>query len=179
MKEFSIVNILETLKTRLDENSLLHVQCRFGIYPKKGFVFNSPILIDKLESLIFAKGLNLPRDYKELLLLHNGAKFFTYEYGHAFCLYSIEEMIDEYNKMLYHNYSTYHKENCYPIGYVTDIGPILMDHSKLKQTDKESMFLIGIETIDFCCDLKTWLERMIIAEGNLYWEWHSKVVENE
>ncbi|SFA85889.1 MULTISPECIES: SMI1/KNR4 family protein [unclassified Bacillus (in: firmicutes)] len=179
MKEFSIANILETLKTRLDENSLLHVQCRFGIYPKKGFVFKNPIAIEKLENLIMENGLNLPTNYKEFLLLHNGAEFFTYEYGNAFCLYSLEEMIHEYDKMLYYYHSTYYKQNCYPIGYVTDIGPILIDHSKFNHSDKENVLLIGIETIDFSCDLKTWLERMIISEGHLYWEWYSKVVEYE
>ncbi|MGE6487017.1 SMI1/KNR4 family protein [Paenisporosarcina sp. NPDC076898] len=179
MKEFSITNTLETLKSRLDEDGLLHVQDRFGIYPKKGFVFKNPIKIDELESIIIDNELILPRNHKEFLLLHNGAEFFTYEYGYSFCLYSIEEMIREYNSMLNTNFSTYIKQNCYPIGYVIDIGPILVDHSKVNQTGKENILLEGIETIDFYCDLNTWLDRMISAEGNFYWEWYSKVIEHD
>ena len=115
LNEFSISNILATLKTRLDENSLLHVQSSFGIYPKKGFLFKNPITIEELERIIIENGLILPKNHKEFLLLHNGAEFFTYEYGYSFCLYSLEELIREYNKMLNYNFSTYIKQNCYPI----------------------------------------------------------------
>jgi hypothetical protein len=121
--------------------------------------------------------LNLPKSYKEFLLLHNGANFFTYEYGYSFCFYSIEELIQEYNGMLLYNHSSYIKNNCYPIGYVIDIGPILVDHSREKKTGKDNILLYGIETIDFHCDLTTWLERIIKAEGNMYWEWYSKVIK--
>jgi len=180
LKEISISNTLETLKSRLDENSLLHVQARFGIYPKKGFVFNNPIETEKLERIIIDNKLSLSSNHKEFLLLHNGAEFFTYEYGYSFRLYSIEEAIREYNEMLTHNFSNYFKQNCYPIGSVIDIGPILVDHSKVNQTGKENILLLdNIETIDFCCDLNNWLDRMVCAEGNLYWEWYSKVIQHD
>ena len=76
LKEFSISNTLETLKSRLDKNSLLHVQDKFGIYPKKGFVFNNPITLEELEKIITDNGLILSNNHKEFLLLHNGAEFF-------------------------------------------------------------------------------------------------------
>ena len=178
LKEISITNTLETLKSRLDENSLLDVQARFGIYPKKGFVFNNPITLEELEKIITDTGLILSNNYKEFLLLNNGAEFFTYEYGYSFRLYSIEELIREYKEMLNYNFS-YIKQNCYPIGYVIDNGPILVDYSKVNLTGKENILLDGIETIDFYCDLNNWLDRMICAEGNLYWEWYSKVVQHD
>lgn len=179
LKEISISNTLETLKSRLDENSLLHVQARFGIYPKKGFVFNKPITLEELERIITDNRLILPKNLKEFLLLHNGAEFFTYEYGSSFRLYSIKELIREYNEMLNYKFSNYIKQNCYPIGYVIDIGPILVDHSKVNLTGEENILLDGIETIDFYCDLNTWLDRMICAEGNLYWDWYSKVIQHD
>lgn len=178
MEEFSISNTLETLKTRLDENSLLHIQDRFGLYPKRGFVFKKPITSEELERVIIDNGLILPKNHKEFLLLHNGTKFFTYEIGYSFYLYSIEELIREYNSMLNNSFSTYFKQNCYPIGWVQDCGLILVDHSKVNQTGKENILLDGVvETIDFYCDLNTWLDRMISAEGNIYWEWYSKIIK--
>ncbi|WHY79912.1 SMI1/KNR4 family protein [Neobacillus sp. WH10] len=89
MKDLSILNVLEALKTRLDENYLLNVHSSSGIYPKVGFNFNKPITKDELEILITKNQLVLPTEYKDLLLLHNGAEFFTYEYGYFFCLIHI------------------------------------------------------------------------------------------
>ena len=141
-------------------------------------MFNNPIEIEELERIIIDNELILSNNHKEFLLLHNGAEFFTYEYGYSFRLYSIEELIREYKEMLNYNFS-YIKQNCYPIGYVIDIGPILVDHTNVNQTGKENILLGGIETIDFYCDLNTWLDRMISAEGNLYWEWYSKVIQHD
>ncbi|WP_312472017.1 SMI1/KNR4 family protein [Neobacillus sp.] len=176
MNEYSIVNILEALKTRLDENNLLTVHSTSGIYPKAGFTFNKPITYHELEQFIAKNHLTLPTEYKDFLLLHNGAELFTNEYGYSFCLYSIEEMIREYNSMQDYSDVDYFLKNCYPIGYFVDRGTLLLDVSKFNQTNEVNVLLSGIETISFYCDLKTWLERMIIAQGNAYWEWFSKVV---
>ncbi|WP_052427615.1 SMI1/KNR4 family protein [Neobacillus niacini] len=173
MINFSISNVLEALKTRLDEDNLLNVHSTSGVYTKVGFNFNKPITHHELEQFIINNDLNLPTEYKEFLLLHNGAEFFTYEYGYSFCLYSIEEMIRTYNSMKDYCDVDYILKYCYPIGYVMDGGTLLLDHSEFKKTN---VLLSGIETKSFYCDLKTWLERMIIAQGNAYWEWFSKVV---
>ena len=177
MKESSILNVLEALKTRLDENDQLDVHSTSGDYQKIGFNFNKPITIDKLEQVIAENGLILPNEYRDFLLLHNGAEFFTYEYGYSFCLYSIEEMINEYNSMKNSCDVEYILENCYPIGYVVDRGPLLLDLSNFQKTNKVTILLRSIETINFHCDLTTWLERMIIAQGNAYWEWYSNEVK--
>lgn len=177
MKEFSILNVFEALKTRLDENNLLDVHSTSGLYPKVGFNFKKPIASEDLEQVITKSRLVLPPEYKEFLLLHNGAEFFTYEYGYSFCLYSIDEMLDEYNSMRDYCDVEYILKNCYPIGYVIDIGMLLLDFSYFVKTKKVNILLRSIETINFHCDLTTWLERMIIAQGNAYWEWYSNEVQ--
>ncbi|WP_312469591.1 SMI1/KNR4 family protein [Neobacillus sp.] len=177
MKDSSILNVLEALKTRLDENYLLNVHSSSGIYPKVGFNFNKPITKDELKILITKNQLVLPTEYKDFLLLHNGAEFFTYEYGYSFCLYSIEKMINEYNSMKNYCDVEYILKYCYPIGYVVDRGTLLLDRSNFNDTKKVNILLRSIETISFYSDLTTWLERMIIAQGNAYWEWFSKEVK--
>ena len=175
MNDYSIQNVLEALKTRLDENNLLDVHSTSGIYPKVGFKFNNPITPQELDHFITKYQLNLPTEYKDFLLLHNGATFFTFQYGDSFCLYSIEEMIRNYNSMNDYCDVNYFLKNCYPIGYVTDEGTLLLDHSK----NKTNVLLNGISTISFYCDLKTWLERMFFSQGHKYWDWFSKEVHFE
>ncbi|MEH7356649.1 SMI1/KNR4 family protein [Neobacillus drentensis] len=99
MNNYSILTILEALKTRLDENNLLSVHSTSGLYSKVGFTFNKPITHQELEHYLTKNYLTLPAEYKDLLL-HNGAEFFTYEYGYSLCIYSIEEMIREYNSII-------------------------------------------------------------------------------
>lgn len=177
MNESSIFNVFEALKTRLDKNNFLDVHSTSGVYPKVGFNFNKPIASDVLEQLIIKNRLVLPTEYKDFLLIHNGAEFFTYEYGYSFCLYSIEEMINEYNSMRDYCDVKYILENCYPIGYVIDRGTLLLDFSNFGKTNKVTILLRSIETITFNCDLTTWLERMIISQGNAYWEWYTNEVQ--
>ena len=177
MKESSLLNVFEALKKRLDENNLLEVHSTSGIYPKVGFNFNKPITNDDLEQVIAKNSLVLPTEYRDFLLLHNGAEFFTYEYGYSFCLYPIEEMIVQYNSMRDYCDVEYILKNCYPIGYVVDRGTLLLDFANLRKTNKVTILLKSIETITFHCDLTTWLERMIIAQGNAYWEWFTNEVQ--
>ncbi|WP_413375631.1 SMI1/KNR4 family protein [Alkalihalobacillus sp. 1P02AB] len=177
MKELRVEDVLKALKLRLDENNLLHVHRTSEVIPKMGFIFNEPITHHELEHLISKYNLTLPQEYRDFLLVHNGAKFFTDEYGDSFSLYSIEEMIHEKHLMEGYCDIHYFLKSCYPIGYMTDFGTLLLDHSKGKQSIKGNMLLHSIETINLNCDLKTWLERMIIAQGVAYWEWYSKVVE--
>ncbi|QCJ44587.1 SMI1/KNR4 family protein [Bacillus sp. S3] len=177
MKDSSILNVMEALKTRLDENNSLIVHSTSGVYPKVGFNFNKPITKYELEQIITKNHMELPTEYKEFLLLHNGAEFFTNEYGYSFCLYSIEKMISEYNSMKGYCDVGYILKYCYPIGYVVDRGTLLLDISNYKQTNKVNILLLSIETLSFYCDLTTWLERMIIAQGNAYWDWFSNGVQ--
>ncbi|GIN58250.1 SMI1/KNR4 family protein [Lederbergia ruris] len=179
MNDSSIVHVLEALKIRLDEENVLAVHSTSGIYPKMGFVFNEPLTKYELEQLIRKNNLDLPAEYREFLLLHNGAEFFTYEYGYSFCLYSIEDMIKEYHSLEEYCDVDYILNYCYPIGYMVDHGTLLLDLSNFKQTNKGNILLMGVNTINLYCDLPTWLDRMLISQGNAYWEWYSKEVEFE
>ncbi|MGG3854581.1 hypothetical protein ABET36_09215 [Caldifermentibacillus hisashii] len=87
---------------------------------------------------------NMPEYYEEDPSAFDGAEFFPYKYGYSFCLYSIEKMISEYKSLKNYCDVDYILKNCYPIGYVVDIGTLLLGHSKLGQTNKENVLLWGI-----------------------------------
>lgn len=178
MRDFTIVNILKSLKEQLDNNNLIAVQDYSGIYPKMGFKLNGLVKTNELEELISKTGWVLPSDYIEFLSLHNGGKFFTYEYGSAFELYPIEELTYQYNLLMnsFPHIDTFIKEKWIPIGYVTDIGQIGLDCTHLSSNGRETVLILGIEIINCDCDFKTWLDRMIKVQGNLYWEWGTRVI---
>ncbi|MBU9721286.1 MULTISPECIES: SMI1/KNR4 family protein [Bacillaceae] len=175
--DFTIKNILRSLKRQLDNDNLIAVHDWSGLYPKKGIRLNSPVNPNELEKLMSKTGWSFPTDYIDFLSLHNGGKFFTYEFGSAFELYPIEELTNQYNLL---NKSLSHidflqKEKWIPIGYVTDIGQVVLVYSHFSSKDRESVFIIDTDIVDCECDFKTWLDRMITVQGNLYWEWRSKV----
>ena len=118
------------------------------------FKFNAPVDEDVINSYE-----NLPDDYKSFLRLHNGADFFSWEYGTLFSIYSLRVAIH-----------IEHKDDWFPIGYVQDLGGVYIDLS----SDKNYLILLGITIYELLCDFPTWLDRMIRVNGEMYWEWAGK-----
>lgn len=169
LAENSVQKILTGLKNRLDENGKSTVQSFQGYCYEAEFIFNEPTTEEYINKFASETGWVLPADYKAFLLLHNGANFFSYDYGTSFWVYSLEEIVNNYDKEL-------HGENCFPIGGCVDRGEILIDHSRLLENRTDYLLLNGIEIIDFQCNFQTWLDRMIVAQGECYWEWYSKIL---
>lgn len=136
-----------------------------------GFTFNEPLTKGELAQFITTNQLDLLTEYQNFLLLHNGVEFFTYEYGYSFCLYSIQEMLREYHSLKEYCEVQYILNYCCPIGYMIDHGTLLVDLSN------SNILLMGMRTIRFYCDLTTWIERMLISQGNAYWEWYAEEVD--
>lgn len=163
LKIYTVKDVLDGLKQRLDENNELVTQSTNGSCYTSQFKFNKATTNESIEKFLTENDWVLPDDYKEFLLLHNGADFFSHEYGEAFYLYSLEEIKDNYIKELH--------TNCYPIGRFTDIGYILIDNERCKEERNDYLLLDGNELLDFQCNFKTWLNRIIICQGASYWEW--------
>ena len=135
------------------------------------FKFNTPVDEDVINSYE-----NLPDDYKSFLRLHNGADFFSWEYGTLFSIYSLEDsqaILEEIKKGFY--VPIEHKDDWFPIGYVQDIGGVYIDLS----SDKNYLILMGIPVYELLCDFPTWLDRMIRVNGEMYWEWAGKELLQE
>lgn len=177
MEKYTVKQILDGLKIRLDNHNSIMIQNSYDSQPFiMNFTFHEPVQQDEIDSFIAKTGITIPCDYQQFLLLHNGATFFSYEYGYSFCLYSLNEIKTEYEHLIHNQYCGNHiKKNGFPIGYYVDTGWIWIDQSKYNGSGNY-MMLDGIEVIDFRCDFKTWLDRIIRAQGDRYWEWYSKIV---
>ncbi|MDP4145790.1 MAG: hypothetical protein Q8936_15095 [Bacillota bacterium] len=108
------------------------------------------------------------RGIQRVFVIHNGANFFTHEYGGACYLNSLEQIrLDNVAPI---------SEDFYPIGSYVDLGQIVINSKRVQQGRKDYIFLSSDEIIDFKCDFKTWLDRMIITQGINYWEWKSRTI---
>lgn len=166
----NIKNILDGLKKRLDENNEVLVQNLGGNCYLGKCIFKEPTTNENINRFEVETGWKIPEEFREFLLIHNGAEFFLDEYGGTFGINSLDFIITEYN------YAPLH-ENFYPIGSYVDLGQILINSKRVKEGRKDYMFLVGgIGLIDFKCDFETWLDRMIVTQGLSYWEWKSKEV---
>lgn len=162
----NIENVLSSLKSRLNEKNDLTIQASDGYLIDMKFKFHPPVDKDVINS-----HENLPEDYKNFLLLHNGADFFCWEYGNLFSIYSLEQSLSQLEQVRSGNYVPLeYKDDWFPIGYVQDIGGLYIDLS----SEKDNIMLIGIPIVNMLCNLPTWLDRMIQVNGALYWEWASK-----
>lgn len=171
MTKPSIPNVLNGLKNRLSDTNSLTIQSSDGHLFDMSFKFNPPIDEDVLSTYG-----SLPEDYKNYLRLHNGTKFFSWEYGTLFGIHSLEEALGILEKVKTGEYVPMeYKDDWFPIGYVQDIGGLYIDLS----TDKNHLILMDIPVYDLLCDFPTWLDRMIRVNGEMYWEWASKEFEPE
>lgn len=168
MEDYTIRNILDSLKNRLDKNSEIGIQATQGYCYTGKCTFNKPATNEEIDKFILDTGWSIPDEYRKFLLIHNGANFFSFEYGGASYLYGIDEIIS--------NASLSISKNLYIIGLHSDLGDIVIDSKRVKEGRKDYMLLSSDEIIDFKCDFKTWLDRMIITYGINYWEWRSKKV---
>lgn len=168
MQDYTIKNILDGLKKRLDNNNKTLLQSTNGYCYTGQCTFNEPTTDEAIDKFIAKTGWSIPEEYREFLLIHNGAYFFSYEYGGACGLNSLEQII-------FDNVAPISKD-FYPIGSYCDLGQIVINSKRVMEGRKDYMFLSSDEIIDFKCDFKTWFDRMIITEGINYWEWRSKTV---
>ena len=159
-------NVLNGLKTRLSDTNMLTIQSSDGHLFDMSFKFNAPV-----DEEVINSHENLPEAYKSFLRLHNGAQFFTWEYGTSFSIYSLEEslsILEDVKKGVY--VPIENKDDWFPIGYVQDIGGVYIDLS----SHRNYLILMGIPVYDLLCDFPTWLDRMIRVNGEKCWEWASK-----
>lgn len=62
-------------------------------------------------------------------------------------------------------------DNSYPIGYFTDLGYIMINNTRYEKGHADYIWITDMNPIKFSCNFVTWLDRIIIAQGNNYWEW--------
>ncbi|MBB4823097.1 hypothetical protein HNO89_000315 [Sporosarcina luteola] len=174
MKESLLFKTIQGLKKRAESNCEFIIQARAGNLIPVLCMFNHAANPKKIKSLE-ASGLKIPPDFREFLLLHDGATLFSHlEYGGGITLLDIEGILN-----LYEEYQEYLPEGWYPIGFDNE-DLLLIDSKKVKTNSKAANYLYWSSLIDLAhndvIDLKgnfeIWLDRLFMAQGNKYWEWN-------
>ncbi|WP_026678522.1 hypothetical protein [Fictibacillus gelatini] len=78
-------------------------------------------------------------------------------------MFKIGEILSHHSDMM--------PNDSYPIGYYPDLGCIMVNSKRCKKGEKNYLWLFGIDRMDLKCDFKTWLDRMIMAQGNTIGKW--------
>ena len=178
----SIGSICGSLKDRLCENSTLKVQHAGGELYMTYFSWRQPANKDKINNLQENSGWRLPRDFIEFLLVSDGASLFCNKMDESRVeLYSVNE-INEY-------YEDYAKGDgylrTYPpewvmIGEYSGYGEyFFIDSKKVKDGENRCMINVSVgNIISMEIDFTTWLDRLIVAQGERFWLWNeSKYID--
>lgn len=170
--EFFMVNVmyktLESLKNRLDKGNELAIHLFDGFSFIAKFNFNVPASLEDINYFLSENNINIPNEYKDFLLLHNGAELFKGKYEAPIKLYSLEEIVANNTRQI--------PSGFFPIGYYPDTGFIMINSNNLKYNNSNYMWILDTDPINLKCDFKTWFNRIIVAQGMNYWEWNSQIV---
>ncbi len=170
--ESTINEILSGLKKRLNNGKLL-IQSTDGYCYEAECAFNEPATIKKLEQLQNKTPFILPEDYRYFLSLHNGVTLFKGVFEGQIELYRVED-IPTYYKTFYEAFYSYLEDDLkdsYPIGYYTDLGMVMINNSRVKNGEKDYLWVTSLDPIIFPYNFQTWLDRTVMAQGNHYWTW--------
>jgi hypothetical protein len=155
---------LEALHKRLDEENTILVQNEEGFLEKQQFIFNPPASEEEIKKLPF----KIPSDYEAFLKICNGDKlFYSPEYGGGLQLFSIEEILEDYQYIDY-------PKGWFPIGYGYDgcrliIAPDSQRKGYLYWLDDGGSLEdpSGFLNLTF----EKWFDYFIVAQGCKFWEW--------
>ncbi|SFX31421.1 SMI1 / KNR4 family (SUKH-1) [Thermoactinomyces sp. DSM 45891] len=154
---------LSCLKSNLQSNQLEIVNER-GTKWSVSFKFNEPVhpnVLSDFESEYF----RLPPDYKNFLLISNGATMFTPEFGGGYEIHSLDKMKE------IKNYHDYLPTEWWPIVSIVD-GDYFVNSTKPDQQDY--LYLsnaIVDESQKMNMTFELWLDRLVVAQGSKFWEW--------
>lgn len=159
-----LMKTLESLNKRMDENKKILVQKEEGYLEYQHFSFNHPANEKELLKL----SLDFPSEYKIFLKICNGARlFFDPSDGGGLQLYSIEEILEDYQYIDY-------PPGWFPIGYGLDgcrliIKPDTEKQGSLYWLDNGGTLDDPTGYLNFT--FEKWFDYFIVAQGCKFWEW--------
>lgn len=163
---------LGALQSRLKKDPVWNVQVEEGFTYDAQFTFNKGASEEELNKLEKSLNVNLPLDYKEFLLRHNGSHLFIDTKGDSctFKLLSISEILDTCD------YADY-PEGWFGIAYGFDGGMLAVNTNDIKDNARNAKYLYWVD----CCayedgdrlntNFETFLDRLIVCQGTDYWKW--------
>lgn len=158
--EYNIKAILDGLKQRIINDELI-IQTPGGNIEKANFYFLPPAKTEEIDRLSTLFQVNLPQEYREFLLQHNGAKLFDIGFGECTDIYSINEIVEIAELM-------------------PDIVPNFIPVARHPSctiyidTNREKRYMFsqagGSEFSFLAMGFEEWIEMLILSNGNYFEE---------
>jgi len=175
MGENKVYLALDGLRRRMTEQGLLHVQYPGGRTEFVAFKFFDPAPQAAIARFFGEHQWAIPPEYEQFLELHNGAVLFTDPKGRGggVEIFGIEQM-----KHIREAYDYMFTERRYPVAML-NTAMILIDSEAYREGKPYLFWQDCINSPEYAIDLKmdfaTWLEYLIIAQGQEYWFWPTMI----
>ncbi|PGZ93353.1 SMI1/KNR4 family protein [Bacillus sp. AFS029533] len=174
---------LNGLKKRLEKANTIYIQHTEGMVYEVTCDFKASASEKALKLFENQTGYTLPQDYKDFLKLHNGSSLlYTPDYGDGIELFSIEYTLELYESWKEHSAF---ERNLFAIGTCKD-GYLLIDADLCKpKPNRDGNYIHWLidggseeDVIPLHTNFELWLDRIIAAQGDDYWNWSIFSAEN-
>ncbi|MCY9138087.1 SMI1/KNR4 family protein [Peribacillus frigoritolerans] len=171
-------NTLSGLKKLLDNNNRMKTISHEGEVGIVSCSFNAPIQATEIEMFERENNIKLPEDYKAFLTLHNGARIYESidedgdKLGDGLEIFSLDE-IKEYQEI------EYLSEHGIPIAHLLEDCYLILDTEKLKVGNPNYLNILEFtELASPNLNFEIFLDRYIISQGVVFWDWPIYTAEN-
>ncbi|MED4083055.1 SMI1/KNR4 family protein [Halalkalibacterium halodurans] len=176
MEVGSLIKVtLDALKKRLDDNDTLTIQGTDGYLSNVKCTFKKGLEQEVISEFEKTNDLELPSDLKQFYLLSNGMHLFEEEYAGGIRIYPLQklkkfppEIFDDLNYL--------------PIGDIDNVGYVLIHKGLAKQPFSNYLYFLDAALLDppekLNLNFELWLELIILAQGNIFWDWKYYTAEN-
>lgn len=170
---FKPFNALEELYIKSKEKKELECTDFLGNIIRCTFEWNPAIALEDLNKLVSEQNLKLPKEYKDFLLMANGAILFNTDEESGYQLLSIEEAISLTKEMKEVGYDLKDEWLIFMTN-LFDSDMLLFDLNKI---DTKRYIIDGISEYSsdqwkyLKCDFRIFMNRLFRLNGVNYWRW--------
>jgi hypothetical protein len=159
---------LNALSERLNADSKLLVQKLEGIKKEVSFYFSETLTETEIDEFCIKYQVMFPEDYKEFMLLYNGAKLFYDDFDRSgVIILSLEQIGNAINDFQISNDS-------FPIVLIPNFGYLYIDLELWEMNDGNYLVWKAFDSydgLDICSNFELWLDRLIVSQGEVFWDW--------
>ena len=163
------MNILKELRNRVNGEILL----RTALGEETAyFSWNEPASYEEIEAFEEKYGCRFPEDYREFLLISNGATLFKTESGsNGYQLLSLKEMEEETREMHEDGYSISNKCHCF-LKFLYSGDVLLLDMDKrINYILDGNMNRHSYKWEYINTDINSFFAHLCQCNGAVYWRW--------
>jgi hypothetical protein len=172
LEKSRVCKSLEALNKRLNEESMLLIQKLEGLTREVSFYFSDPLSEEEINRFCAEYQVSFPDDYKEFMLMSNGADlFYDDAYGSGVSVLSLENIVNVIKEDEPPNHLL-------PIVSITDWGFLFVDCERWNRGEKDYLVWREFgysfdEVININSNFGLWFDRIIVAQGAVFWDWHT------